>query len=779
MKATLIWLALIAIIIPMSAAQPANREVTANLDDAVVVFADSAQILKKIDSQGNIFDVFTPTQAVRYYRFGPDKNLFVYLLSVINVGGNWYRLLKIRPDNQIIGRDSININIQTDKTNSFQFDEQGNVYYWDMQDNIFILKKCDANGSVTNLFQGNISVISWYVRGDGTVIVSFYFWDSYVRSIRKITPSGTVANIALNTDANYFLTFPDNKIYMGIGGGGYFNGVYKISQDLPYLDSTASQYPYIGYSSSQHYPEYSIQELIAGHDPAYVAGFSMYFTNIMDYTITPDEKVIVLVGDSAKTVVQYYPVPKIIPLTLISLPNLLDRFGNYLIIAGTKDGVNKLISHDLANDEEVDLLEQNVEIYHLDVLPNGDLLFSGLNFADGQYIAGRIPLQESRRSNGSRYQTLAVLGSKPDEFLAGNGAGSPQMVAGFASGLYAFNFQQFQANTVAEFPHADRPVVLAPSRPLPPFQPCRVPTPDLSRQLPPFVAHKQSLPNIQDSRNGWDLLTSVPAQALTMVDFDGNSLSRIVGNFPGYGLYTFDFQRQGWLCIHSMYPPKFIASDLDGNDHQVLLGYYPGYGLYYWNPYQYAAYVPLVLGEIRDFTAVDFNGDGKDEVVYSLPYEGNRGVYHFEKGVASSRYTKLHSMAASLVAPYRQNGKTMLLAAFPGYGLWLYNGTDWENRHASVPIALSQVDLDGDGVYDIAASFNSTDVSGVYLYNGTEWTQLTSQVANYLGNVDLDKDNHQELLISIPERGLYRYTTSGWYQLHRDALTTGQNIAIR
>ena len=48
----------------------------------------------------------------------------------------------------------------------------------------------------------------------------------------------------------------------------------------------------------------------------------------------------------------------------------------------------KLILYDLTSKNELNILYENIEIYHLDVLSSGTILFDGLNFSKNKYIVG-------------------------------------------------------------------------------------------------------------------------------------------------------------------------------------------------------------------------------------------------------------------------------------------------------------------------------------------------------------------------------------------------------
>jgi len=407
--------------------------ISVNFDGAKVVFLDENYILNKVDDQGNVSPVLSTNVVVTNILLSAQGNLFVVFQSSQQLGdGNNYVLACAVPTNNTIsGIDtnsrSIAWELGSGVSPALQSDAAGNLYYRTANDYNFSLKKC-VNGNGTNivdLINDDILVYEWLVRPDGTVLMGesvsegLLYW-----KLVKLAPDNTLSELATNAYTSFLLDFPDGNVYAGLWYNAPYFGVYKLPVALTNFDGNT---PYIG--GNQNSPVYNVNDLAMGHDSTYVEHF--IFTcgsTIVKCVKTDDGRAIVLAGAqlTPKTIVQYYPIPKIIEPTLIDRPTLIEKMTNLLLIAGTKNGTNTLISYDPATSNETSLLDENIEIYHLKSLYDGYIWFDGLKFSGNQYVVGKIQITNNPASSGAlrgaatsagSFQEITTLSGKPRDFI--------------------------------------------------------------------------------------------------------------------------------------------------------------------------------------------------------------------------------------------------------------------------------------------------------------------------------------------------------------------------
>ncbi|MCX6993908.1 MAG: hypothetical protein NT011_12305 [Kiritimatiellaeota bacterium] len=403
--------------------------ISVNFDGAKVVFLDENHSLNKVDDQGNVSPVLSPNVVVSNILLSAQGNLFVVLQSSQQFGdGNNYVLAYAVPTNNTISGIDTNLlwpqsivwELGSGVSPALQSDAAGNLYYRTSNNYNFSLKKCvNGNGTnIVNLINDNILVCEWLVRPDGTILMGesvsegLLYW-----KLVKLAPDNTRTELAANAETWFLLDFPDGNVYAGLLYNAPYFGVYKLPVALTNFDGYT---PYIG-STIRNSPEYDVTALANGHNSTYVEPFiSTCGSTIVKCVKTDDGRAIVLAGAqlTQKTIVQYYPIPEIIEPTLIDCPTLIEKMSNLLLIAGTKNGGNKLISYDPATSNETSLLNEDIEIYHLKPLYDGYIWFDGLKLDGNQYIVGKIQittnsaLSRAVKSVGS-FQEMATLSGKP------------------------------------------------------------------------------------------------------------------------------------------------------------------------------------------------------------------------------------------------------------------------------------------------------------------------------------------------------------------------------
>jgi len=411
----------------------ANNIFSANLSEAAVVYIDMDNKLRKIDLDGNVSPVINADPYVAQFQFDPEGNLFIFFWHPQELrDGYSYILVKINPDtNEVIGIDKtlshMEWNEQTASPN-IQFDGLGSAYYLARDDSWnLVLRKYTSDGNIEDLINENMRIDHWLVRQNGTVVMGGETESTNLRWLRRLDPDSSLLNIAEPSEIGWIAEFPDSRVYAGMRFSDWHHGIYKLPQELSHMSEEAEKQPYIGHSYGDYTPQYDIDVLIQGHTEEYCRGFTQWQGGAMLYCKKDSSNnvygLMASWWDVYRTVVKLFPVPEIIEpqVALLDRPTLMNVAGNYLVIAGSKDGINKLVLYDTLTGEETDLLTQDIEVYHLDVLSNGSIIFDGLRFEDNTIVVYMLEKAVSTSSDriralGYGFKELAELGGKPLSF---------------------------------------------------------------------------------------------------------------------------------------------------------------------------------------------------------------------------------------------------------------------------------------------------------------------------------------------------------------------------
>ncbi|NQT78983.1 MAG: SBBP repeat-containing protein [Candidatus Aminicenantes bacterium] len=411
----------------------ANNIFSANLSEAAVVYIDMDNKLRKIDLDGNVSPVINADPYVAQFQFDPEGNLFIFFWHPQELrDGYSYILVKINPDaNEVIGIDKtlshMEWNEQTASPN-IQFDGLGSTYYLARDDSWnLVLRKYTSDANIEDLINENMRIDHWLVRQNGTVVMGGETESTNLRWLRRLDPDHSLLNIAEPSEIGWIAEFPDNRVYAGMRFSDWHHGVYKLPLGLLHMDEQAEKQPYIGHSYGDYTPQYDIEVLIQGHTDEYCRGFTQWQGGAMLYCKKDSSNnvygLMASWWDVYRTVVKLFPVPEIIEpqVVLLDRPTLMNVAGNYLVIAGSKDGINKLVLYNTLTREETNLLTQDIEIYHLDVLSNGNIIFDGLRFEDNTTVVCMLEQavstsSERIRALGYGFKELAELGGKPLSF---------------------------------------------------------------------------------------------------------------------------------------------------------------------------------------------------------------------------------------------------------------------------------------------------------------------------------------------------------------------------
>jgi len=408
-----------------------------DLSGAAVIFINIENKLMKIDSEGNPpSQVISTDPDVAQFQFGPEpeRNLYIFFWGHQELRDQQsYILVKVNPEtNEVTGIDRTLSHMEWNEhtaSPNIQFDGQGNTYYLARDENWnVVLRQYTPEGNIEDLINENIDIWHWHVRDDGTIVMGGETKDPRTVWLRKLSPDGSLANIAEPSEIGWIAEFPDNRVYAGMRFSDWHHAVYRLPEGLSHMTDEDRKKPYIGPSEEGYQPEYDAWQLTEGHTWDYYQGFINWHGGSMLYSEEDSFGNVygLMAGwwDVLKTVVKLYPVPEIIEpqIELLDRATLMRVWADKIVIAGFKGPMNKLVLYDISTGEETNLLEENIEIYHLDVLSNGNIIFDGLRFADSAIVVGMLePITSSsagkaRALGGYGFKELAELGGRPLSF---------------------------------------------------------------------------------------------------------------------------------------------------------------------------------------------------------------------------------------------------------------------------------------------------------------------------------------------------------------------------
>ena len=221
-------------------------------------------------------------------------------------------------------------------------------------------------------------------------------------------------------------------------------------------------------------------------------------------------------------------------------------------------------------------------------------------------------------------------------------------------------------------------------------------------------------PKDGDMYAGYTEINSNDPKEMVAIDFDGDGISNLVVSFEGYGTYLYD-NSNGWSQIHTSMPEKMVVFD------NILAMDWGQYGFYTYEPKDgdmYAGYTKINSNDPKEMVAIDFDGDGISNLVVS--FEGN-GTYFYDD---SNGWNQIHTSMPDKMVVF----DNILAMDWGQYGLYTYEPKDgdmyagYTKINSNDPKEMVAIDFDGDGISNLAASFEGY---GTYLYdNSNEWNQI-------------------------------------------------------
>lgn len=289
---------------------------------------------------------------------------------------------------------SVALTTGADKNPPIQFDSQGNIFYFGVLNDKFVLRKA-VNGQLTNLINDNISMQDFVVLGDGSVLVAGTTVSSGSRWFRKLSPTNELTSlVSPNTDISFLSRFPDGNIYFG----------YSDS-------SSAGIRRYLVSSNSVDSRDWVSRMYQTSTDPYQTMTFCSNLNNprvklptacsspqaVSQIKTTSNGRVIAVVGGTVgtKQVVSLYPTVEPVA-TAISTVTLVYQFVDKIVIAGIDgSGTNSLSVYDPVTYQETVIIDRSneTEIYSVAYVPStAKLLFNGLRFVDNSLVVGEVDM---------------------------------------------------------------------------------------------------------------------------------------------------------------------------------------------------------------------------------------------------------------------------------------------------------------------------------------------------------------------------------------------------
>jgi hypothetical protein len=259
-----------------------------------------------------------------------------------------------------------------------------------------------------------------------------------------------------------------------------------------------------------------------------------------------------------------------------------------------------------------------------------------------------------------------------------------------------------------------------------------------------------------NSGTWWTLTTSALSQpaADLAIDF----------GVPGLWLYGAGGGAPVWRPLHHLSPSLLRTGDLDGNGLTDLVLDFPGYGL--WGFVNNTTWQPLHPFDATAVETGDLDRNGRDDLVANFAGYGVWARYD------DGRWRQLHWLNATRIAVGNIDGTVGgpadVLLAFPGQGLWAYrDNASWTMLHSLDVQDLQLADMDGNGLLDLIAQF--AGFGEWVLYNSATWAPLHGLDAAGIvsGNLDGDNEGKSDLVINFPGYGVWAFlNNTTWTPLH-------------
>jgi len=266
-------------------------------------------------------------------------------------------------------------------------------------------KGIDCGNDCRHNYEENTKVTLYALADEGS---EFGGWTGNVRTghendnplIIKMNSNKTITAIFNDTPPIVYITNPENgSIVYGVTNvKGVAEDAYGVTKVELYINEVKKG-------------EFSTE--VGGIDPGSSENQYIIYgikTNY-DRKVDSHEREIVLKSNSQfeKIIIQNFPEYELIKPKLINSVTKMKRFYDYLLIAGKDEFENRLILYDLSTKEEISLLNENIEIKHLECLRDGKILFDGLALQNRKFVVGIYEPEGMESITDYHYKELASV----------------------------------------------------------------------------------------------------------------------------------------------------------------------------------------------------------------------------------------------------------------------------------------------------------------------------------------------------------------------------------
>lgn len=388
------------------------NQVMFDLSDAVALAKPQGQTqtsgFYKLEANGSQSDpLINGSLSVENFYIAPNDEIFATLSSKqpLVTGGTPCLLIKISTMNGVplcidstlssvqFGNIQPGQNLKAILPPPIQFDSQSNIYYLGGADTGNAVLRKYSNGVSTDLINSNIRISSYFVQGNGEVIICGSTQSSNTDWLRKISATGQLSTISNGVMCNFMKQFTDGKLWIGSWGKGDGGPMGVIKYDLTSGKLTSWTE---SWDSKKRIPELRDQDI---PESDATQGFRQAGNGafVKDIFVFPTTKATwAIAGQNNKTSLVRYAPSILFAETSISSYQMGVRVLNTLVLTGTDaQEKNRLVLYDTQSGFENVIFDgsNEIEIYDMVFIAGSNtLMFSGLRFSDNQYVVGKVTL---------------------------------------------------------------------------------------------------------------------------------------------------------------------------------------------------------------------------------------------------------------------------------------------------------------------------------------------------------------------------------------------------
>lgn len=364
--------------------------------------------LLAVSANGQLVDaVIGGVAVVRDFYTAPDGNIYVIFETKVELSPGETPCLLARVD-PVSGAtlcvdstlDSITWQLGNSSGNApVQFDGRGAIYYTGQSSSKGVLRRF-FNGSIADLINDNIRIQDFVVLDSGAIIVAGTTSSTQSQWLRRISVNGGLKNLSLGS-VHSIWKYADGRVYVGLWG----TTEYGIKRYLPEIDALESKYWVSGNTNSVDRDAYFSANLNQGlcrsnstglnEDMAFCGWYGTISSSPFNISAQSTFAVAGTMSES-RQLWQYFPTVEKANVTQIRSVTVATQAQSKIVVAGTDaQGVNLVSVYEPATKQETVVLDGSIdiEVYSMSYSDRTNtILFSGLRFADSQFVVGQISL---------------------------------------------------------------------------------------------------------------------------------------------------------------------------------------------------------------------------------------------------------------------------------------------------------------------------------------------------------------------------------------------------